>query len=433
MSFRFQLRGDASSSSIGLDIYQPIGSGTFFGGVSAQAVRQLLNQNRGAETIRVRINSDGGDVLQGLAIYQDLVDHPAKVEVTVVGVAASMASIIAMAGDTITIAPAAYMMIHDPIALFLGAFGADELRDKADLLDKTRDMLAGIYAKRTGAKLEDVLGWMNAETWMNPTEAKARGFVDSILTAKEAAAAAATPTEELPDDQPIAAFAIAALNLGDYRNVPEELAARYAAERKPRAAVPAPAPAPELSPPPPAEPPAPQRGEETINMAIPKTVLAALGLAETATDAEAEAAAVRLQQSAAVSTQLATRVATLEAGTQQSSIEAVIARLSTGPNAKLPPSLHAWARTQTPAQLEAWAAGQPPINLTPVPMAGSQGAGMQNPTGASPTVHEPAATTVTLTAADLEMCKQLGLDAKAFLEQRTLEVQRASLGARPGV
>lgn len=427
MSWRFQLRGDASSSAIGLDIYQPIGNGLFFGGVSAQAVRQLLNQNRSADTIRVRINSDGGDVLQGLAIYQDLVDHPAQVEVTVVGVAASMASIIAMAGDTIAIAPAAYMMIHDPLAFAVGTFGADELRDKADLLDKTRDMLAGIYAKRTGAKLADVLAWMADETWMTPDEAKARGFVDSILTAKEAAAAAATPVQEPGEQQePLAAFALAAcaaLNLGDYRHVPTELASRVTAERGRRATPPEP------TPPPPAEPnpQAPQRGEETHDMAIPKTVLAALGLAETATDAEAEAAAVRLQQSAAVSTQLATRVATLEAGTQQSGIEAVIARLSTGPHAKLPPSLHAWARTQTVAQLEAWAAGAPPINLTPVPVPGSQA---QTRPGASPTVNEPVTQPLTLTAADLEVCQAVGLDPKVYLEERKLELERARLGGR---
>jgi hypothetical protein len=269
---------------------------------------------------------------------------------------------------------------------------------------------------------------MNAETWMNPEEAKARGFADSIMSAKEAAAEAATPTEEMPAT-PLAAFAIAALNLGDYRNVPAELATRFAAARTP-----APPASPPIPPPPAAEPP--QRGEETTNMAIPKPVLAALGLAETATDAEAEAAAVRLQQSAAVSTGLATRVAQLEAGSQVSGIEAVIARLSTGPNAKLPPSLHAWARTQTVAQLEAWAAGAPPINLTPTPMAASQGAGPQagqpapNLGAQNPTVHEPNTPTVTLTAADLEMCAQLGLDTKLYLEQRTLEVQRARLGGK---
>jgi ATP-dependent Clp protease protease subunit len=414
MGWQLRLAADARAGSITLDIYQPIGGGMFFGGVSAQAVRNVLKQSPTSD-VNVRIASNGGDVLEGLAIYQDLVDHPGKVVVTIVSIAASMASVIAMAGDEIRIAPGAFVMIHDPLALAVGAFGSDELRDRADLLDKTRDLLAGIYTKRTKAKAADVLGWMAAETWMTPTEAKARGFVDTVLTAKETAAATTgiEPVEQQPQ-----AFAFAALNLGDYQHVPAELAAAIAAA----SATPI--------PPPPVADQHPPPGEETPRMAIPKTVLAALGLAETATDAEAEAAAVRLNQGAAVATDLATRVATLEAGTQQSGIEAVIARFSTGPQAKLPPSLHAWARTQTPAQLEAWAASAPPINLTPSPVHGSHGTGITP--AARSGVTEGTTAVVTLTAQDLEVCKHLGLDPKLYLAQRTTELERGRLSGQAG-
>ena len=94
---------------------------------------------------------------------------------------------------------------------------------------------------------------------------------------------------------------------------------------------------------------------------------------------------------------------------------------------KLPPALHAWARTQTVAQLEAWAAGAPPINLTPAPTLG--GAAPGAPQGG---VTEPTTQTLTLSAADLEVCSQLGIEPKTMLEQRKIELERARLGAAVG-
>lgn len=170
-------------------------------------------------------------------------------------------------------------------------------------------------------------------------------------------------------------------------------------------------------------------------MAVPKELLAKLGLPENASDADAIAAADRIGASAAVSTDLATRVATLEANAQSGGIEAVITRLSTGAQAKLPPSLHAWARTQTVAALEAWAAGAPPINLTPTPATPAASGATPPPAAAAPGgVTPPVAADipVTMSATELEVCAQLGVDPKAFLEQRKLEVERARMGAQAG-
>jgi ATP-dependent Clp protease protease subunit len=94
------------------------------------------------------------------------------------GLAASIASIIAMAGDEIRMAENAFMMIHDPWVVAAGT--ADELRGQADVMDKVQEKLVNTYVNRTGGDAEEIAGWMADETWMNAEEALERGFVDSI-------------------------------------------------------------------------------------------------------------------------------------------------------------------------------------------------------------------------------------------------------------
>lgn len=210
-SWAFALRGDGTES-LELDIFDVVGGGFFSDGVTAKGVRQSLAANAEAKSIKVRINSKGGDVIDGLAIYQQLLDHPAKVDVQIVGIAASIASIIAMAGDTISVSPVGFVMIHDPYGVLLGG-GAKELRRKADVLDQMRDTLADVYVARTSQKKADVLAWMAAETWMRPKEAKDRGFVNAILPMKNASAKAS-------------AEAFTAFNMADFdlfANVPDEV------------------------------------------------------------------------------------------------------------------------------------------------------------------------------------------------------------------
>ena len=131
-----------------------------------------------AKQITLRINSEGGSVFQGHAIYNTLRDHPADINVKIDGLAASIASIIAMAGDTIEMAENAFMMIHDPWTLAAGT--ADELRTQADMMDKVREKLLNTYVKRTGGDEEKISNMMSEETWMDAEEALQHGFIDSI-------------------------------------------------------------------------------------------------------------------------------------------------------------------------------------------------------------------------------------------------------------
>lgn len=151
-------------------------------------------------TIRVLVNSDGGLVSDGLAIYHALRSSKATVEMEIVGVAASMASAIAMAGDRISMAEDALLMIHDP---WSGATGnADDLRAAADMLDKFGESLAAIYARRSKYSEAQILEMMGkdggAGTWMNAQEALAAGFIDEILAPAQA---------RLPQSIPAAALA----------------------------------------------------------------------------------------------------------------------------------------------------------------------------------------------------------------------------------
>jgi ATP-dependent protease ClpP protease subunit len=138
--------------------------------------------------ISLRINSPGGDVFDGLAIYNALRAHPAKKTVHVDGLAASIASVIAMAGDEIVMADSAFMMIHDSWGLAIG--NSEELRALADTLEKIDGSIAGIYATRTGKKADDLRAMMDAETWMTAAEAVEMKFADKSEDAAEAKNAA---------------------------------------------------------------------------------------------------------------------------------------------------------------------------------------------------------------------------------------------------
>lgn len=130
------------------------------------------------EDITVRINSMGGKVFDGLALFSALQQAPGKVTVIIDGIAGSIAAVIAMAGDEIVMAENAMMMIHNPAG---GGFGeAKDLRQSADLLDKLKDQLTGIFSKRTGLSAEQLSAMLDAETWMSATEALEMKFVDRI-------------------------------------------------------------------------------------------------------------------------------------------------------------------------------------------------------------------------------------------------------------
>lgn len=147
------------------------------GGFGVNA-RDFISEIRasGAKKINLRINSPGGSVFDGLAIYNFLKEQDVTVQVD--GLAASIASIIAMAGKEVRIASNGFLMIHNPWG---GAMGdSEEMRQTADLLDKIRDSLVGTYAKKTGKDEETIKRWMDDETWFSAEEAKEHGFVDTI-------------------------------------------------------------------------------------------------------------------------------------------------------------------------------------------------------------------------------------------------------------
>lgn len=157
-----------------IHLYDEVG----FWGISADTfVRDLA----AVDTPRVdlHINSPGGDVWDGLAMFNALADHPAEVHVTVDGIAASAASFIAMAGDTVTVNRAAQVMIHDAAGLCLG--NAAAMREVAGLLDKASNSIASIYARRAGGTVEAWRGAMRAETWYTGPEAVAAGLADTAL------------------------------------------------------------------------------------------------------------------------------------------------------------------------------------------------------------------------------------------------------------
>ena len=164
-------------------IYDVIGESFFFDGVTAKSVAESLAAIGAAEEIDVRINSPGGSVWQGMAIYNGLKNHSAKINVHIDGLAASMATIVAMAGDTISMAQNAMFMIHEPRTFAEGT--AEDLLSQASLLEKLTTQAVRTYASRTKMKEEDLRAAMSAETWYTAEEAKAAGFITNIAANKQ--------------------------------------------------------------------------------------------------------------------------------------------------------------------------------------------------------------------------------------------------------
>lgn len=164
-------------------------------GVSA---KMFLDELRKVATpeVNVEINSPGGDVFAGLAIYNGLRNSGKKVNVKVMGIAASAASLVAMAGDTIEMPENTFMMIHNPWTFAAG--DADDLREQADLLDKISDSLTTTYARRTGKSAEEIQTLLAAETWFTAQEAVDAGFATSVLPAF--AAQASFDVDRLPEN-----------------------------------------------------------------------------------------------------------------------------------------------------------------------------------------------------------------------------------------
>jgi ATP-dependent protease ClpP protease subunit len=137
-----------------------------------------------APEIRVKIDSPGGFVFDGVTVYNLLRDHPARIHVVVDGMAASAASFVAQAGDQRTMNRASEMMIHDAWGLAIG--NAEEMREMADFLDRQTLKIAGIYAARSGRPVDGWLEAMSTETWYFADEAVAAGLADDAISDDDA-------------------------------------------------------------------------------------------------------------------------------------------------------------------------------------------------------------------------------------------------------
>lgn len=144
--------------------------------VSATDFRDSLKELGPVKTINMSINSPGGSVFDGIAIYNMLKKNPATVNVTVEGLAASIASVIAMAGDTLTMDTGSMLMIHNPFTMAVG--NASELREMADTLDQIRESSVDIYHEKTGIDKEAIKSVMDNETWLTADEAITAGWAD---------------------------------------------------------------------------------------------------------------------------------------------------------------------------------------------------------------------------------------------------------------
>lgn len=156
-----------------ISIYDTIGS---YGLTAKDFIGQLKATN--AKNIDLHINSPGGSVFDGNAIFNALQRHPANITTHVDGLAASIASVIAMAGDVVHMPANALMMIHNPSDMAFG--GADDMRQCADLLDKVKGTIISAYDQKTGLGSDKLGQMMDDETWMTAGEAYELGFADSI-------------------------------------------------------------------------------------------------------------------------------------------------------------------------------------------------------------------------------------------------------------
>lgn len=139
-----------------------------------------------ADTIKIKINSPGGDVFEGTTIYNALADHRARIITSVEGLAASMASIIALAGDERHIYRNAQYMIHNPWTIAAGDY--NDFLKEAELLKSIGSQMAETYAEKTGKKQADIQSWMDTETWFTGEKAVEQGFMTKALTAGSASA-----------------------------------------------------------------------------------------------------------------------------------------------------------------------------------------------------------------------------------------------------
>jgi ATP-dependent Clp endopeptidase proteolytic subunit ClpP len=206
-----------SSSEIEILLYEMIGQDWWTGeGTTAkQFADDLKAAGEGIRKIHLRVNSPGGSVFDGLAIYNTLLSHGAKITAAVDGLAASIASVIVMAASEISMGDNAMMMIHNPWSTVQG--DSNEMRKQADVMDKVKSSMIPAYRRHTSKSVEEVGALMDEETWMTAQEAKDMGFAEIVTTPEG-------------DDADVAANFDPSI-FSRFRNVPQQVAARWGSRR----------------------------------------------------------------------------------------------------------------------------------------------------------------------------------------------------------
>lgn len=178
------IRADASGDVGHVYVYDVIDS---YWGASAKGLVEALASMEGKD-VHMHINSPGGDVFEARAMVSAVRGYSGKVTAYIDGLAASAATYLSLAAESTHIAEGGMFMVHNSWTLAWG--NKSELRSTADLLEKIDGTIAADYARKTGAKADQITEWMDAETWFTADEAKAAGFVDSVVTADDKKASA---------------------------------------------------------------------------------------------------------------------------------------------------------------------------------------------------------------------------------------------------
>tara|TARA_R110001592_G_scaffold331438_2_gene614303 strand:+ start:5034 stop:6038 length:1005 start_codon:yes stop_codon:yes gene_type:complete len=170
----YSIKNIAESQATEVMIYDEIG----MYGIDAKSFIDEIKNIPNDTSVLLRINSPGGSVIDGLAIYDAVNRMPQKVTSRIEGIAASMASVIALAADEVIMSENSLYMIHNVGGGVVG--GSDDLRKAAELMDKMGDRLVNIYVSKTGQSEEQIRSWMDEETWFSSIEAQEAGFINLV-------------------------------------------------------------------------------------------------------------------------------------------------------------------------------------------------------------------------------------------------------------
>lgn len=188
MTLQSRFSVNAKSGAGEIYLYDVIGEGFFSEGITATSFKNELKKLGDVSVIKLYINSPGGVVDHANAIFNQLMEHKARVEGEIHGIAASAASVVAQAADTLSMAGNGIYMIHKPVWIAIG--NADEMRKSADILDQYETTIIKAYRRRVKMSDDELTQMLADETWMTADEALAHGFVDEVKEPMKVAACA---------------------------------------------------------------------------------------------------------------------------------------------------------------------------------------------------------------------------------------------------